>query len=185
MLSLMTWLTEVHPQQVYRWHKTRRTDMPVGHAVIQRYFDKLDKRLNRNLEKFSKGKCQVLHLGQNNSIYQHKLEGQLAESSSADQDLKVTMDSQMTINQQCTFITERATTSWVTLDRTLTAGKLSFLSTEPWWDIWSAVCEKCGHTGIEYSKGSQRSSGYWSVWHRRDWEGWDIQSWEKKPQGES
>lgn len=64
--------------------------------------------VNRNLKRFSKGKCQVLHLGKKDSIYQHKLEGQQAESSSADQDLKAPMDSKMTINQQCTLITERA-----------------------------------------------------------------------------
>lgn len=37
-------------------------------SSIQRDFDRLEKCANRNLVKFSRGKCKVLHVGRTNSI---------------------------------------------------------------------------------------------------------------------
>ncbi|KAK4832599.1 hypothetical protein QYF61_024390 [Mycteria americana] len=62
-------------------------DMPEGHAVIQRNLDKLEKWADRNLMKFNKGKCQVLHLGRNNPLHQYVLGTTQLESSLAEKDL--------------------------------------------------------------------------------------------------
>ncbi|KAK4825279.1 hypothetical protein QYF61_026080 [Mycteria americana] len=48
-------------------------DTPEGCAAIQRDLDRLQKWANKNLTKFNKGKCKVLHSGRNNPMHQCRL----------------------------------------------------------------------------------------------------------------
>jgi len=51
----------------------RMADTPGGCAASQRDLNRLESWADRNLMKFSRGKCKVLHLGRNNPMRQYML----------------------------------------------------------------------------------------------------------------
>ncbi|PKU42679.1 reverse hypothetical protein [Limosa lapponica baueri] len=82
-------------------------DAPEGCAAIQQDLDRLERWAERDLMKFNKGKCGVLHLGRNNPVHHYRLGVALLESSSAERDLGVLLDNRMTMSQQCALVAKK------------------------------------------------------------------------------
>ncbi|GAB0204728.1 mitochondrial enolase superfamily member 1 [Grus japonensis] len=81
---------------------------PEGCAAIQQDLDRLENLVERNLMKFNKGKCRVLHLGRNNPKHQYRLEADLLGSSSAEKDQGVLVDNKFSMSQQCALVAKKA-----------------------------------------------------------------------------
>jgi len=73
-------------------------DTPESCAAIQHNLDRLGSWADRNLMRFNKGKCRVLHLGRNNPMHKYRLGVDPLDSSSAERDLGVLVDNRITMS---------------------------------------------------------------------------------------
>ena len=68
-------------------------------AAIQKELDRMEIWVERNILRFNKRKCRILHLRRNNCIPQYKLEADQLGKSSAEKDLGVLMDNMLAMSQ--------------------------------------------------------------------------------------
>ncbi|KAK4830388.1 hypothetical protein QYF61_010899 [Mycteria americana] len=79
-----------------------------GRATPQEDLDRLDEWATKNLIKFNKDKCKVLHLRKCNPGVQHRLGSTQLGSSSVERDLGVLGDNKLNMSEQCAAAAKKA-----------------------------------------------------------------------------
>ena len=120
-------------------------------ATLQGDLDRMEEWANKNLMKFNKGKCKILHLGKHNLGAQHSLGTTRLQSSSVERDLGVLVD-EFNMSKQCAAVAKKANRMLGFINKGITSrDKETIISLysllvrshlEYCVHFWSPVCKK-------------------------------------------
>ncbi|CAM5078020.1 unnamed protein product [Eretmochelys imbricata] len=96
-------------------------DMLEGRDRVQSDLDKLEDWAKKNLMRFNKDKCRILHLGQKNPMHCYRLGTDWLSGSSAEKDLGITMDKKLDMSQ-CALVAKKANGILGCISRSIASG---------------------------------------------------------------
>ncbi|CAM5130292.1 unnamed protein product [Natator depressus] len=96
-----------------------KIDMLEGRDSVQSVLGKLEDWAKRNLMRFNKDKCGVLHLGWKNPRHCHRLGSDWLSSGSAEKDLEITVDKKLDMSQQCALVAKKANSILICMSRSI------------------------------------------------------------------
>lgn len=79
-----------------------------GRATLQEELGRLEKWANKNLMKFNKNKCKVLHLEKHNPRVQHRLRSAQLRGSSLERDLEVLVNNKLNVSEKRAAVVKKA-----------------------------------------------------------------------------
>ncbi|KAJ7417705.1 hypothetical protein BTVI_31748 [Pitangus sulphuratus] len=86
---------------------SRRDQQPPCYNIPLKGLNRLERWVEKNYIRFSKGKCRILHLGKNNPRHQYRLGDDLLESSSVEKDMEVLVDNRLFMSQRCALVAKK------------------------------------------------------------------------------
>ena len=75
-----------------------------GYATFQQELDRTESSAGRNLVRFNKSKCRVLHLEKNNHRHQYRLGDDLMKRTSVEKNLDVLLGNRLAMSQQYALV---------------------------------------------------------------------------------